>query len=136
MTSKERAHLQAYVDRGRVSINDEEFQALLDNLPSLLADADRCETLEREVVITKALLSGSEHDRRVAEAALTASRAETAALRAQVKECARIARFAINGWACYAKRKIELDDIHKMHGELDLALAPTPPAQPQPEETP
>ncbi len=52
--------------------------------------------------------------------------------RAAVREAeiTRIAKFALNGWACYAKRKIETDDIHKLWGELDAALAlPAEPAQ-------
>ena len=31
----------------------------------------------------------------------------------------RLAREATNGWACYAKRKIELDEIARLHRELD-----------------
>lgn len=31
----------------------------------------------------------------------------------------RLAKEATNGWACYAKRKIELDEIARLHGEID-----------------
>ena len=38
-----------------------------------------------------------------------------------------IARQAINGWACFAKRKIEHDGIARLHRQLDEALRPDAP---------
>ncbi len=35
----------------------------------------------------------------------------------------RLAKHATNGWACYAKRKVEHDEIARLHREIDAAYA-------------
>ena len=42
----------------------------------------------------------------------------------QVATLIRLAKEATNGWACYAKRKIEHDDIARLHREIDAASKP------------
>lgn len=43
----------------------------------------------------------------------------------QVLQAQSIAKRAINGWACYAKRKIEHDEIARLHREADALPQPT-----------
>ncbi len=62
------------------------------------------------------------------EAARLNGTADVAALRAELDRMRTLAKEATNGWACYAKRKIEHDGIARLHREID-ALASTPPSQ-------
>ena len=41
---------------------------------------------------------------------------------ARVSTLVSIARRAVNGWACYAKRKLEHDDIARLHQEISSVL--------------
>jgi hypothetical protein len=52
--------------------------------------------------------------------------AETARLRAALADVLCLAKEATNGWACYAKRKIEHDEIARLHREI-AALGPSTP---------
>ena len=60
----------------------------------------------------------------------TAAEAREAALREALTTTKRLAREATNGWACYAKRKIEHDDISRIHRALDHIEAPLTRSQP------
>lgn len=44
----------------------------------------------------------------------------------------RLAKEATNGWACYAKRKIELDEIARLHSAIAKAESQASPAAPAP----
>jgi hypothetical protein len=44
-----------------------------------------------------------------------------AQLEAQRDELLRLAREATNGWACYAKRKVEHDEIARLHAAISKA---------------
>lgn len=44
-------------------------------------------------------------------------------LRAKRDALLRLAKEATNGWACHAKRKIELDEIARLHREISKAEA-------------
>lgn len=52
---------------------------------------------------------------------------EIESLQAALQRALSLARHATNGWACYAKRKPELDEIGRLHRELD-AMEPSPAA--------
>jgi hypothetical protein len=121
MTTSRETRERLKAERTRLAVcGIEALSVRWDDLDALLADADRCETLERELVEVK-YGEGVEHGLRIdAERELTASRAETAALRAQV---ARIGNLPISG--DYVKQVRQI-----------AASKPTPPAQPQPKETP
>ena len=61
---------------------------------------------------------------------MQAAEAREAALREALTTTKRLAREATNGWACYAKRKIEHDDISRIHRALDHIEAPLTRSQP------
>jgi hypothetical protein len=48
--------------------------------------------------------------------------AEVARLREARENLLRLAFEATNGWACYAKRQIELDEIDRLHGEISASV--------------
>lgn len=70
-----------------------------------------------------AIMAGYDHATRKAEAAAQQERARLA-------EALRLATEATNGWACYAKRKIEHNDIARLHREIS-AVASHPPPTPE-----
>jgi hypothetical protein len=54
----------------------------------------------------------------------------TLAEREAIRQALSLARQAANGWACYAKRKIELDEIARLHNEIiKLEVAALPAAE-------
>lgn len=83
----------------------------------VMLDADAPYT-DAELRDAVALDLNAEHDR--------AERAESAlaAARQEVDTLARLSKEATNGWACYARTKLEHSDIARLHKELDdLAAA-------------
>lgn len=66
--------------------------------------------------------------RHVVRLLLRAAEAVEAA-EARADQLRRLAKEATNGWACYAKRKIEHEDIARLHHEIDaVSDASTPPS--------
>lgn len=64
---------------------------------------------------------------------LEALRDAGAARGEQAEQALRLAKEATNGWACYAKRKAEHDEISRLHLEIArLEATPSPTAQPSP----
>ena len=55
--------------------------------------------------------------RRSCEACDLANRLEISEQR--LSQVLTLARFAVNGWACYATRTIEHNEIHRLHQQLD-----------------
>jgi len=52
---------------------------------------------------------------------------EMGAVRVQVAQALRLAKEATNGWACYAKRKIERDHIVRLYQEINAVELGTRP---------
>lgn len=48
----------------------------------------------------------------------------TPAAGAQIATLVSIAKRAVNGWACYAKRQIEHEEIARLHREIDALREP------------
>lgn len=49
--------------------------------------------------------------------------------RARLDSALRLAKEATNGWACYAKRQCEHDDIARLHREISAVASHPPPTQ-------
>lgn len=80
------------------------------------------------------ILDAAQHEARRALAELQDEATPDAILRLlalveQREKLMTLAREAANGWACYAKRKIELDDIGRIHQALDALRALQPPKE-------
>ena len=74
------------------------------------------------IAALQARLGQEQIQRRKEVAALTEER-DT--LRQQIEEALTLARQAVNGWACHARRDIEHNEIARLHKRIDvLAEAP------------
>lgn len=77
------------------------------------------------------LKAAIDHNQRAeaAESRVSHLEQENARLRTALETMQRLAKEATNGWACYARRQIEHDDITRLHREIDdlAALLAVPP---------
>lgn len=79
------------------------------------------ERIAKEVAETKAkhdYTGDPKHCHDCAIRAFVNADLRTRAAQTQLTEAIRLAKEATNGWACYAKRKIEHDDIARLHREI------------------
>lgn len=101
--AEDRANKRSFHDLSGVTVNWRTFKLVMKVLRAIrIEDFKELETLRTQLVQSESRL--------------------TSLTQAQHR-LMKLAKEATNGWACYAKRKIEHDDIARLHREIDAIAA-------------